>query len=382
MEERLAAVIETVYAGTGRAESWAGTLQAVAEATGAVSGCIVAADATNPRSNVNCFHNIDPDWIEAYNAHYHHYDPSLARMREAPGRVQEDHVTGPRPTSAIGGPRRFYHEVMAPQAFRHTLALGLSRERPWDAGIILQRTAGQGPFPAEARTALATIGGHLRRALQLHARLAQVGGLQSGMAAALDRAPTGVLFLDTAGRTVFVNRRAETLLRDNPALTASANGLRAGHPDDDRQLQALVCDALASALGKASGGGGGHLWLRGPDWQTSLHAEISPLTVPESGDPLAALNAFAAVWLTPRQARVAPAADSLSRLYDLTRAEGELLARLVAGATVAEVAQARAVTLETARSQLKSLMSKLDVSRQTDLVRLVLSGPAVLSDGT
>jgi DNA-binding CsgD family transcriptional regulator/PAS domain-containing protein len=378
MDDRLTAVIEGIYAGAGRADGWAAILDAVADITDAASGCIVAADSRDPRSNVDCFRNIDPAWIEAYNAHYHTYDPSPRLFQTRPGRVHIDHVTGPRLADATGDGRVFYHEVMAPQNFRHTLALGLASDPEWNAGLILQRTPGQGEFSPEALAALDQLAGHLKRGLGLHARLSQAGGLQAGMAASLDRAPVGALLLDAGLRTVFANRRAEDLLQRTAALSVATGGLSALHPTDDRELQRLLRNAVEAARGRSSQGGG-NLWIRGPDWQSTLHAEISPVALGEEGDPVASLNAFATVWLTARDSIPNPSPALLSEVYDLTPAEGVLLTYLVQGSTPAEIAEAREVSPETVRGQLKSLMTKLGVSRQADLVRLVLAGPGMMA---
>lgn len=380
MQERLAEVIETVYAGVGESGDWAGILESVAGLTGAASGCIVASHPEDPRGNVDCFHNIDGAWIKAYNDHFYQFDPSPALMQARPGQTLPDHVTGPRPPDLTGPSRAFYNEVMVPQDFRHTLALGLAGNDDWNAGIILQRTPRQGEFDANAITALERVAPHLRQGLQLHARLAQVGSLQAGMAAALDRGPTGVVFLDTRSRTVFLNRRAEELLEQTGALRVGTGGIAACHAGDHRALQALIQDALAAARGRGAQGGGG-VWLRDGDRQSVLHARVTPVSLSDAGVPFASFNAFAAVWLSPRETVTTPSPRTLCELYQLSAAEGELLARLAAGATAAEIARGRGVTLETVRSQLKTLMNKLGVSRQVELVRLVLAGPGALGPG-
>ncbi|HKJ87018.1 MAG TPA: PAS domain-containing protein, partial [Gammaproteobacteria bacterium] len=247
VDERFSSLIQTVYAGVGRADGWTPILEALTEVTGAVSGCIVVADGRDSRGNVDCFFNIDPDWIDAYNAHYFKYDPSPGVMHARPGQVQVDHVTGPRPAETGGGSRIFYHEVMVPQEFRHTLSLGLSGEQGWQAGIILQRTPGQGAFASEAVAALERLSPHLHQGLQLHARIAHAGGLQTGMAAALDNAPVGVLLLDANGRAVHANQSAEDLLRKSDALSVNDEGLKALHPADHKELQRLVHVALGAA---------------------------------------------------------------------------------------------------------------------------------------
>jgi DNA-binding CsgD family transcriptional regulator len=53
---------------------------------------------------------------------------------------------------------------------------------------------------------------------------------------------------------------------------------------------------------------------------------------------------------------------------------------LAEGHALEEVASRRAVTINTARSQLKQVFAKTDTRRQGELVRLVLTGVASLGD--
>jgi len=68
--------------------------------------------------------------------------------------------------------------------------------------------------------------------------------------------------------------------------------------------------------------------------------------------------------------------NALREIYGLTWAEAEVLAGLVNGLSVKKIAQARHVSVNTARAQLKSVMSKTGTNRQVDLIRLVYAGPA------
>lgn len=64
--------------------------------------------------------------------------------------------------------------------------------------------------------------------------------------------------------------------------------------------------------------------------------------------------------------------DYLHRAYGLTKAECELIAGLVNGASLTEAAQQRAVTKETARWQLKHILQKTETHSQAALSRLML----------
>jgi DNA-binding CsgD family transcriptional regulator len=67
--------------------------------------------------------------------------------------------------------------------------------------------------------------------------------------------------------------------------------------------------------------------------------------------------------------------EGMQELYGLTSAETELALLLAAGKSLREAAAERSVSLETARSQLKTLFSKTNTRRQSELVRLVLLLP-------
>ena len=77
--------------------------------------------------------------------------------------------------------------------------------------------------------------------------------------------------------------------------------------------------------------------------------------------------------LTPLTAPGAPPIALLKGLFDLTPAEAKVARGIVAGRTTEELAQDASVSRETIRSQLKSVLGKTGVGRQSDLVRL-LSG--------
>ncbi|WP_404404060.1 helix-turn-helix transcriptional regulator [Pelagibacterium halotolerans] len=64
-------------------------------------------------------------------------------------------------------------------------------------------------------------------------------------------------------------------------------------------------------------------------------------------------------------------AKAFAKGFGLTAAELEIVIGIAEGKTQAQLAEARAVSIHTVRNQLKSAMSKLDVRRQAEVVRLV-----------
>jgi len=68
--------------------------------------------------------------------------------------------------------------------------------------------------------------------------------------------------------------------------------------------------------------------------------------------------------------------DAVCRYLGLTPAEGDVVLALARGLSLADIARDRHVSLETVRTHVKRSLAKADVRRQSDLVRLVLTGPS------
>ena len=71
--------------------------------------------------------------------------------------------------------------------------------------------------------------------------------------------------------------------------------------------------------------------------------------------------------------------ETLRALFQLTPAEANLAIKLARGMSLAEVSAAQNISRHTARAQLKSIFSKTGVTRQAELVRLVLKSVASLA---
>jgi DNA-binding CsgD family transcriptional regulator len=72
----------------------------------------------------------------------------------------------------------------------------------------------------------------------------------------------------------------------------------------------------------------------------------------------------------------------LRRLYRLTPAEAAVTTLLLEGLRTDQLAERLGITLFTARTHVKRILSKVDVRTQAELVRVLLRGPAGLRDDT
>jgi DNA-binding CsgD family transcriptional regulator len=69
----------------------------------------------------------------------------------------------------------------------------------------------------------------------------------------------------------------------------------------------------------------------------------------------------------------------LRRLYDLTRAEARLALLMANGLTLEDAGDQLGIRRNTVRAHLRSIFSKMGVTRQTELIRLVSNSVVELS---
>jgi CheY-like chemotaxis protein/DNA-binding CsgD family transcriptional regulator len=179
----------------------------------------------------------------------------------------------------------------------------------------------------------------------------------SGVSGSLDGVPLGVMIIDAGGIVHYANETAAGLLG---GTRAAMIGRRTAP-----RLVEFVRRHMVSA-----------------DCGVGVSAER--LVLQRDGMPVAAIARSACglgeaaagrvTVLLPGVPGAFPAMpDILQKLFDLTQAERLLAAEIGAGANLADVAQTRGVALATVRSQLKSVFGKMGVTRQSDLVRALLT---------
>jgi DNA-binding CsgD family transcriptional regulator/PAS domain-containing protein len=266
----------------------------------------------------------------------------------------------------------FYRNWMVPQGLGphppigHTIALDQGRPV---AGLAIFPTPESGPFDA---THLA-FGDLLVPHLELGYRLLAQTRRHEALADAIDRFPTGVALLDARGVALMTNRAAQAIFEQDDGLSLVNGTPRAAASSDDTALRRAIDEAVAASTD-------------GRDLESAVLAiprrsEKRPYPIlvgplhPHSGGPTLA-DAVALLYVSDLDRGGVRRRNALRELYGLTEAEAHLAELLCQGSSLEEAAHVRGVTMNTARSQLKQVFAKTHTSRQSELVRLVLTGVA------
>jgi DNA-binding CsgD family transcriptional regulator len=197
-------------------------------------------------------------------------------------------------------------------------------------------------------------------------------GVTHAALAALERLHFGVLLLGPQAELRHATRRAHEIGRRTLAFSIDSGGrLQASAPSLSTKLHRAI-------HGAASGGTVHHhgtaLLLRG-----TAGADVHAVVMPMPSSPLVPDTSVAAtVFVTDPEATLPNFARKLRQIYMLSPSEAQLAEALVHGKSLKVFAEERGTTLNTVRTQLKTMAAKVGAKRQVDLVRCILTGPAVL----
>lgn len=177
----------------------------------------------------------------------------------------------------------------------------------------------------------------------------------------------GVALLDSSAAVTFSNIALDRMLRAGCGLRMRSGHLFAECPRANAELRAAVNDCLSERrhFGAPSAVS---IWDVGRTYP--IVVSVLPIGRDNADVPgsrptaamLLAVDTMPSVGLDDRFLRDA---------FQLTDAEALVARRLVGGDTLAGIAATKGISLHTARSQLKSIMLKLGISRQSELVALL-----------
>lgn len=217
---------------------------------------------------------------------------------------------------------------------------------------------------------------HVRHFVRVRYALAGAAALGSTLAELLDGSGLGIIHLDRRGRIVTANDRAARILRERDGLRDEAGVLRAATPGEDAELQASLSRALP-APGVRSVGAGQALKIERRRNPAPLVIQVHPLDSGYTETVFAARPGDVLVVVADASAKARIDPGVVARVFGLTPAESRIAVLLAGGDTVATIAVKLNVAESTVRSHVRKIFRQAGVSKQTELVRRLLSLAAV-----
>jgi DNA-binding CsgD family transcriptional regulator/PAS domain-containing protein len=243
-------------------------------------------------------------------------------------------------------------------------------------GLELLRHSAQPSFgPAEV-SLIERLMPHMQHAVRVLRYLEEADLERRTAEALLDRLSLGVILLDGAGRILGLNRAGERLLREDDGLGRDRDGIHTSRHAETSALHRLLEEAIrlepdSPALLERV------MTVSRPSCRRDLLLTATPIGR-QSAAALAESRLAVALFVSDPEDKIELPVARLQRLYQLTPAEARLAATLGQGQTLNQAALELGLSKHTVRNQLKQIFLKTDSSRQSELVRLLLSGLPLL----
>ena len=374
--ELFARVVESLHAGVLDDARWLATSGLVDEFCGTKGNHLVFGDG-QAAGDVDIFFarfcyrgerraDLEREYFEVW----HGVDERLPRIRRLadgrPASVRELFSDEEMKTSAL------YNELMAHTDTRDSLNVRL--DGPAGSRIVwaFADPVGDEGWSSARVERIERLLPHLRQFVRVRQALAGARALGASIAALLDHGGAGVIQLDRRGRIAAANDRARALLRAGRGLTDRDGGLHAARPGEDAALQDLLARALPSSGGP---GAGGSMTVSGGDAAGTRRRRLVLHVSPggEGGPEVEGAEVGALVLAVDPAPPAELDRERVGELLGLTPRESHLAVALAEGRTVSDVARETGRSVNTVRWHLQHIYTKLDLSRQAEVVRAVMA---------
>jgi len=378
-------LVQAIYRGAVEQPPWHSTLPALREAIDAeVVSLVLRPPSADDRGFIlNCVRPdrehrgensvlADPgDWeVTAYREQFFSLDPFINLPLDRI--ISLDDLLSDADLIASD----YYQHYLEPIGLFRILGVDTGQPESLLARLRFSRRREEPPFSARDREVLALITPHLHLAIEIYARLNQMTSERDIYAGAVDQLSVATIILDEKGRLLNTNALASALLKEGDGLSLRGKHLRIESRSTDRELQSALSSVIrAQQAGETSVVKA--LRVPRPGGRPPLGLVVRPVPVSEWAE--GQTGPCAAVFVSDPEQHDSASQQTLGELFGLTPAEANVAILLARGLSLAEVSQVQNISPHTARAQLKSIFAKTGVSRQAELVRMIIKSVASLA---
>lgn len=261
-----------------------------------------------------------------------------------------------------------------PHDFHYIAGAQFSDSDAFRSGIAILRAKDSGAWSDGELRVIDEILPHLKNAFIIHAEFTYLRLKQDALLKGLDRLVVGLILYDSNAKPVYLNPTAKAIIESHPALQLHDGDLFLTDAEDEMKLRQSIIDTAAidpDDSWKQSIAIG----ITHPDAKMLLPLLVTPMRANLVTSDLDYDGAKVAVFLTDPNLQQPISIDALASVYGLTPSEAQVSISLANGHTIGQIAKTSCHSTHTIRTQLKSVFRKTQVSRQSELIKLLLTGP-------
>ena len=311
------------------------------------------------------------DWEREYLEIYHPIDERIPRAMQLPdSRVV--HVTDLYTAEELQTSSA-YNEWLPKVGAQDSLNVRLDGPDGFSIGWSLNDPVTPGGWETPRLALLKGLLPHIRQFVRVRQALVGAEALGASMLDLLDTTRMGVIHLDRYGRIMEANDRARAILRHSDGMSSRGGMLRARDPAAHARLARLLAGALPTSGVPAVSGS---MTLRRTSVLMPFVVHVKPVVGRQSDFGVQRVAALVLIVEPGRQPRIDP--GLVAETLGLTVTESQIAVWLAEGKSVNEMAKATGRTPAAIHYHLHQIYQKLRLTRQADVIRLVLSLTEVL----
>jgi len=369
-------LIPAIYEATITPSYWETFLKLLCEVTEADSACISYSDASSAESGSIAHYGCSIEMVRDLTGNHYLKTPIMLRHMQLNQTEEEADASQYYPGGANESfiSEDFYTQWMQPNNIYYIGGRVILDELNRKASISLHRTKKKGNWEQEELALLSEIAPHLRRALNIHAEFTRLKLQQDALLKGLDKLVIGLILFNAKADVVYINPTARSIIETHPALSIIGHRISAHNAEED-QLLASTISNVANIDPDDSWRQSVGIGLTHPDVSIPLPILVTPMHAHQLTSELEYEGAKVAAFLSDPNQSQPISADSLISVYNLSPAEAHVAIGIANGLSIDEIALSSHHSTHTIRSHLKSTFKKIGVSRQSELVKILLSSP-------
>ena len=364
-------LIGAIYEGAMESPPWQAALQLMRDSLQAAHVTLMLRPPSSENAGVMInTGTVTKQGIESYETHFFSMDP-FVRLAEGEVVTAEELIGKQWLQSTV------YQEYLRPLGVRHLLGADIYTKEGIECRLRITRSHEAQPFSSEDKALIRFLLPHLKRSIQLHARLDFLECERQLFAGTVNRMLLGIISFSQNGAILETNQEARRILAEKDGIWLSGNNLSVEVTQEGRELQRMVRQALSGTVADKGPGVVEAMSVTRPSGRAKLGVLVRQIPLGTWSE--SPQRPAVAVFLRdPESSAAQPSHELVRRLFGLTRMEAALALLLAEGLTLDEAAEKMDVRRNTARTHLRSIFCKTGVTRQTMLVRLLLNSVITL----
>ncbi|PKO67694.1 MAG: hypothetical protein CVU20_13995 [Betaproteobacteria bacterium HGW-Betaproteobacteria-14] len=367
----LVLMIEEAAVDPGR---WDSAVSAIVEEVGATEGILFSPFLPPSLGGFWASRSILPVHMEDYAAYYSDKDIWILAMQpeqlSTSGFVFRDDAVISHKTVQRS---EFYNDFLRKLDIGRLLGgvvLSKGSVGPGNIHFSVFKPMAKGGFSAHQQKLYQRLMPHLQAALKTHYMLSACESRSTLADVSLNALTIPILLVNREAKVLFANEQARQVFLAADGLTTQSGTLAGSMAQETSVIRMFIANLFNSSKRDS------HRWvfpirrLSGERPYVCFGQRL-PISISVDGVKSEQI-AILFIHNTKSQAILEP--DWLKHLYGLTHAEAYLAMDLARGLTLKQIAKARGISYETVRTQVKSLFSKTNCVRQSELVKLIIVG--------